>query len=115
MLGACPTPLQAGATFQALPSALLFALLAVYAVASLVTFLVFAWDKSCARRGARRVPERVLHLLELCGGWPGALAAQAWLRHKSAKLSYRVVLWLIVALHVALWGVLAWLALDSAR
>ncbi len=113
MLGASLHPLQAGSTFQALPSALVLALLAVYAIASVVTFLVFAWDKSCARRGARRVSERALHLLELCGGWPGALAAQGLLRHKSAKLSYRAVLWLIVALHVALWGGFLWASLRE--
>lgn len=87
--------------------------LAIYAVASLATFALFAWDKACARRGARRVSERTLHVCELLGGWPGALLAQAWLRHKSAKLSYRVVLWLIVALHLVLWAGLAWLVLRE--
>jgi uncharacterized membrane protein YsdA (DUF1294 family) len=82
----------------------------VYAGMSLVTFLAFAWDKSRARRVQRRVPERTLHLFELLGGWPGALAGQSWLRHKSEKLSYRVVLWLIVGLHLAGWGTFAYLA-----
>lgn len=77
--------------------------LAVYAGASLVTFCAFAFDKSSAARGARRVPESTLHLFELLGGWPGALAGQFLLRHKSAKLSYRLVLWLIIALHAAAW------------
>lgn len=86
----------------------------IYAGLSLLTFVLFAWDKSCARRGARRVSERTLHLFELCGGWPGALAGQRWLRHKSEKRSYRVVLWLIVALHLALWSVVAWTALRGA-
>jgi uncharacterized membrane protein YsdA (DUF1294 family) len=85
--------------------------LAVYAGLSLVTFLAFAWDKHCAVRGRWRVPEATLHLLELCGGWPGALAGQSWLRHKSTKLSYRIVLWLIVALHMAGWT--AWLYLRT--
>jgi uncharacterized membrane protein YsdA (DUF1294 family) len=82
--------------------------LAVYAGLSLVTFLVFAWDKRCAVRGQRRVPEATLHLFELCGGWPGALAGQRWLRHKSSKLSYRIVLWLIVAVHLAGWAAYAY-------
>jgi uncharacterized membrane protein YsdA (DUF1294 family) len=77
--------------------------LAVYAGMSLVAFCAFAWDKRCATRGARRVPENTLHFLELLGGWPGALAGQALLRHKSAKLSYRLVLWVIIALHAAGW------------
>ena len=60
--------------------------------------------KSRAKRAERRVPERTLHLLELLGGWPGALAGQRWLRHKSEKLSYRIVLGTIAVLHLAGWG-----------
>lgn len=70
-----------------------------WAAVGAVTFLVLAWDKAAAVRGARRVPEAWLHFLELLGGWPGTFLAQAWLRHKSAKVSYRVVLWGIVLLH----------------
>jgi len=84
--------------------------LALYGAASLVTFAAFAWDKLCAKRGLRRIPESTLHLFELCGGWPGALAGQALLRHKSAKLSYRVVLWAVVALHGAGWAWYFWSA-----
>ena len=89
----------------------IIAVLAVYAGMSLVTFLFFAWDKRCAVQGRSRVPEATLHLLELLGGWPGALAGQRWLRHKSAKLSYRIVLWLIVALHLAGWAAFAYRSL----
>jgi len=77
--------------------------LSIYAGSSLVTFCAFAWDKSCAARGSARVSESTLHLFELLGGWPGALAGQAVLRHKSAKLSYRFVLWMIIALHAVGW------------
>jgi uncharacterized membrane protein YsdA (DUF1294 family) len=89
--------------------------LALYAAMSLATFVAFAWDKSCARRGRRRVPENTLHLLELLCGWPGALAGQRWLRHKSAKLSYRIVLWAIVAVHVAGWSAFAYACASGAR
>jgi uncharacterized membrane protein YsdA (DUF1294 family) len=88
---------------------------AVYAGMSLVTFVAFAWDKSRAKRAQRRVPERTLHLLELLGGWPGALAGQRWLRHKSEKLSYRIVLWVIVLLHLAGWGAFAYYAARGAN
>ena len=88
---------------------------AVYAVMSVVTFVAFAWDKSCAKAGRRRVPEQTLHSLELLGGWPGALAGQRWLRHKSEKLSYRIVLWAIVALHLAGWAVVAYCASRAPR
>lgn len=77
---------------------------AVYAIASVVTFLVYGLDKGLATRGARRVPERTLHLLELCGGWPGALLGMRTFRHKSQKTSFRVVTYAIALLHAGAWA-----------
>ena len=44
----------------------------------------------------------MLHLAELFCGWPGAMLAQALLRHKTAKLSYQLVFWLCLALNLAI-------------
>lgn len=66
---------------------------------SLVAFVLYHIDKHRAETGARRIPEMTLHLAELLGGWPGAFLAQRFLRHKSVKLRYQIVFWLIVALH----------------
>ena len=77
--------------------------LVVHAVMSAATFVVYGFDKSRAIRGGRRVPERTLHLLALFGGWPGALVAASVLRHKTIKLSFRLVTAAIVALHLAAW------------
>lgn len=65
----------------------------LYVVLSVVTFLAYAADKSAASRGAWRTPEANLHLLALAGGWPGALVAQQFLRHKSTKQPFRQVFW----------------------
>jgi uncharacterized membrane protein YsdA (DUF1294 family)/cold shock CspA family protein len=73
----------------------------IYLVASAVTYLVYANDKSCAERGAWRTKESVLHILSLAGGWPGALLAQQLLRHKSAKAEFRLVFWATVVMNVA--------------
>ncbi|GJM18995.1 MAG: hypothetical protein DHS20C14_12080 [Phycisphaeraceae bacterium] len=81
----------------------------LYALMSGIAFVAYALDKRAARRGAWRTPESTLHLIELLGGWPGALAAQRMLRHKNRKRRYQLVFWCIVALHAAAWGFVAWL------
>ena len=68
---------------------------------SAVTLVVYAMDKAAAQSGGWRTPEKTLHLLALGGGWPGALVAQQWLRHKSAKAEFRAVFWLTVIANVA--------------
>ena len=70
-----------------------------------------SFDKRRAVRGGSRVPEKTLHVLELCGGWPGAFLAQKAFRHKTQKRSFRIVYWAIVALHLAAWG--GWLYLRA--
>jgi uncharacterized membrane protein YsdA (DUF1294 family)/cold shock CspA family protein len=80
-----------------------FHLLAIYAAMSLITIWAYSRDKRAAQSGAWRSSEFRLHLLELLGGWPGAFLAQRFFRHKSRKLSYQIVFWLIVAAHGLLW------------
>ncbi len=70
-------------------------------VVSLVTFVLYGWDKRKAQGDGWRVPEARLHLLELVGGWPGALIGQRVFRHKTSKLSFQVVFWLMVLMNVA--------------
>jgi len=77
--------------------------LAVYASMSLITAAIYFLDKRLAVRGARRVPERTLHALELLGGWPGALVAQRVFRHKNRKASFYLVTWLIAGIHLTAW------------
>ena len=80
---------------------------AIYAIMSVITFVAFAVDKRAAGRGLRRTPERTLHVLELLGGWPGALSAMFFVRHKNRKFSYLAVFGCIVLVHAAGW----WLVL----
>ena len=77
--------------------------LVAYVIASLLAFGLYAYDKQQARAGLQRTPEKLLHSLEVLGGWPGALVAQQLLRHKTRKTSYQVVFWLIVAAHQVVW------------
>jgi uncharacterized membrane protein YsdA (DUF1294 family)/cold shock CspA family protein len=80
-----------------------------YTAMSLSTVAVYAADKRRAGTAARRVPERTLHLLALVGGWPGALLAQQELRHKTRKVGFQSLFWLIVIGHAAAVGLAVWL------
>jgi uncharacterized membrane protein YsdA (DUF1294 family)/cold shock CspA family protein len=93
----------AGSTFA---GKLPFAVLSLYLVASTVAFVDYALDKSAARNNRWRTPESTLHFIGLIGGWPGALAAQRLLRHKSKKASFQVDFWATVVLNC---GALGWL------
>lgn len=87
--------------------------LAVYGVASVVAFGMYARDKYAAQRGQWRTPESTLQLLALAGGWPGALVAQQQLRHKSSKASFLLVFRGAVVLNLVGLGWL--LTADGAR
>jgi uncharacterized membrane protein YsdA (DUF1294 family) len=88
----------------AAPALLLLAWLTLWGA---MTFLVFAWDKFCARRGWRRISEAMLLFLSLTGGILGAKLGQRWLRHKTYKqpfghrLNQIQGLWLLA---LFLWG-----------
>jgi uncharacterized membrane protein YsdA (DUF1294 family) len=77
--------------------------LAAYVTMSGVAVALYAADKRRATRGQWRISEATLHLVELLGGWPGALVAQNVLRHKRQKAAYMLVFWIIVAAHVGAW------------
>ncbi|OYY82146.1 MAG: DNA-binding protein [Hydrogenophilales bacterium 17-61-9] len=81
-----------------------------YLAASLIAFAAYALDKSAARNDRWRTQERTLHLFALAGGWPGALAAQRLLRHKSRKQSFQIVFWATVMLNCF---ALAWFFSDT--
>lgn len=85
--------------------------LVAYFCASLVSFLQYWWDKSSAQAGRWRTPESSLHLVELFGGWPGALVAQQCFRHKTRKPSFQLLVWLIIAAHQLVW--IDWLMLNG--
>jgi uncharacterized membrane protein YsdA (DUF1294 family)/cold shock CspA family protein len=80
--------------------------LAWYVVLSVVTFLLYGWDKVSASGGHWRTQESTLNGLALLGGWPGAWIAQHAWRHKSRKTSFQVAFWSAVLVNV---GVLVFL------
>lgn len=81
-----------------------------YTVISLFTFISYWLDKRKAQAGLWRIPEANLQLLSLIGGWPGALLAQSYLRHKSKKRAFLTVFWLTVLVNLA---ALSWVAVQD--
>jgi len=71
-------------------------IIGLYIVVSLISFGLYWKDKRAARNNTWRIPENTLHLVALCCGWPGSLIGQQQLRHKTQKVSFRVLLWLTI-------------------
>ena len=88
--------------------------LIVVFVMSVVCFVAYGWDKRQSTNGGRRVSERTLHLMAFVGGWPGALVAQQQFRHKTQKVAFRIVFWMVVAFHVAIVSAVAY-AIEKSQ
>jgi uncharacterized membrane protein YsdA (DUF1294 family) len=71
-----------------------------YTIMSIITFLCYGFDKWKAKNKTWRIPEKTLHTLEFIGGWPGAILGQLFFRHKTSKVSYQLLFWIIVIVHV---------------
>ena len=97
----------AGATLQ---KAIPMVIGMIYLSLSLITFLLYALDKSAAEGGRWRRPENTLLLFGLMGGWPGAIFAQQLLRHKSSKREFQSIFWVTVLLNCA---ALIWMTSSS--
>ncbi len=93
--------LLAGWVGGKLPGSLVIA----YAAMSVAAIAMYRADKSAARRGGQRTPENTLHFVALLCGWPGAMLAQTWFRHKSKKPAFQAVFLITVAVNC---GVLFW-------
>jgi uncharacterized membrane protein YsdA (DUF1294 family) len=69
---------------------------------SLVTFILYGYDKSQAKLGGARVPEIVLHVLALAGGFPGGWLGRAVFHHKTQKPVFTIVLIISSVLYLGL-------------
>jgi uncharacterized membrane protein YsdA (DUF1294 family) len=78
-------------------------LLALALAWNLATWAVYRLDKARARRGQRRIAERVLLGMAAIGGTAGALVAvyAHRHRHKASKRRFVAWLWAIVAAQIA--------------
>jgi uncharacterized membrane protein YsdA (DUF1294 family) len=85
-----------------------------YLVMSAICFCAYGFDKRAAIAGKQRISERTLWLLGLFCGWPGALLAQQFLRHKSSKASFRLVFFITVICNLVVVGFI-WSMLNDTR
>lgn len=94
-------------------------LLGAYLGMSLLSGLMYWADKSAAQEGRSRsrTPESHLHLVDLLGGWPGALIAQQQFRHKTVKRTFQFAFWVTVAVNLAgcAWLIKSGFAVDLLR
>jgi uncharacterized membrane protein YsdA (DUF1294 family) len=75
-----------------------------YMIMSILTMILYGTDKANAATRKWRIPESYFHMLELMGGWPGALMAQNQFRHKTRLSTYLYVLRGIIAIHLLAWA-----------
>jgi uncharacterized membrane protein YsdA (DUF1294 family) len=76
------------------------------AIASIITFLLYGYDKTQSKTGGWRVPEVVLHAMALAGGFPGGWVGRSVFRHKTKKGIFTFVLMVSTVIHL---GLVYWL------
>jgi uncharacterized membrane protein YsdA (DUF1294 family) len=69
---------------------------------SLVTFILYGYDKAQAKAGGGRVPEIILHGLALAGGFMGGWLGRWIFHHKTRKLEFTVILSISTVLYLGL-------------
>jgi uncharacterized membrane protein YsdA (DUF1294 family) len=77
---------------------------------SVVTFITYGTDKALAKANTSRVPEVILHLLALAGGFVGALMGMIVFRHKSNFRAHPLFLPIIIVGGVAWIYAIYWLS-----
>ena len=77
-------------------------LLIAYAAISFITFILYGADKSKARRGAWRIPEKVLLGFSFFGGAVGGLFGMNLFRHKTKHWYFWAVNVLGLVVQIAL-------------
>lgn len=81
--------------------------------ASVVAFIFYAYDKVSSKAGAGRIPELILHLLSLAGGFAGALLGMLVFRHKSNFKAHPLFVPIMVA-GAVIWSFLIYWLITRA-
>lgn len=84
------------------------AIMPVLYTMSVITFILFAYDKHCASFGKFRIPEWVLVLFSACGGAFGALCSMIFFNHKTAKPLFYIAVPLLLLAQVLICVFILW-------
>ena len=67
---------------------------------SVLTLLIYGWDKLLAVGGGRRIPERTLLFTSVIGGALGGLLGMLLFRHKTRRVKFFTVNIFSLGLHI---------------
>lgn len=68
---------------------------------SVITFILYVWDKRCAYYSYRRIPESVLIWFAILGGAFGALMAMLIFRHKTKHPRFTITVPIVLLVQIA--------------
>lgn len=84
-------------TFHGMAFAIIFG---YYIIINLVMFFTMTYDKRCAIKNKRRIPEKNLYLLAVVGGGFGGMLAMVFKHHKNKHMDFIMVYTITAILHV---------------
>jgi uncharacterized membrane protein YsdA (DUF1294 family) len=71
---------------------------------NIVLFFMMGKDKAAATTGMGRTPESTLLLLAVAGGFPGLFAGRHIFNHKTSKVRFNALMWLLFLAELAAAG-----------
>ena len=81
---------------------LLILILALLLITNLIAYILMAYDKSCAKKGKRRIPEKTLFAATGCFGGLGGVLGMFLCRHKTKHWYFRLFFPLMLLAQIAL-------------
>ena len=84
------------------------AVLVVFAIVNVLSFIAYATDKFFAKKGKWRIAEKHLLLASFFGPL-GSFMAVLYIKHKSNKMLYLIQLIVVLLLSVLFWGTIFYL------
>ena len=84
-------------------------------IMNLAAFIAMGVDKSKAKRGAWRIPEKTLFLLSFLGGSIGSLAGMYTFRHKTRHMKFVIGMPAILIVHLIAAGILIYMNIVTLK